>query len=60
MILSNPESDYDSRSDGEDARGLPADSSTLKSHDGKESWSMAPITSRMSLESGQSRCVGAC
>ena len=44
MILSDPGSDYDSSSDGEDVEGFPADASTLKSRDDKESWSIAPIT----------------
>ena len=45
MILSDPESNYDSSSDGEDVGGLPADASTLKSRDVKESWSITPTTS---------------
>ena len=45
MILSDPESDYDSSSNGEDVVGLPADAATPKARDGKESRSIAPITS---------------
>ena len=45
MMLSDPESDYDNSFDGEDVGGLSADASTLKLRDGKESWSIATITS---------------
>jgi len=45
MILSDPESDYDSSSDDEDVSGPPADASFLTSRDGRESWSTAPIAS---------------
>ena len=48
MILSDPESGYDSSSDGEDFGGFPADAPTLKSRDCKESWLIIPITSSLS------------
>ena len=51
MMLSDPESDYDSSFDGLDVGGLPADASTLKSRDGKESWSIAFITSSQDISS---------
>ena len=43
-MLSDPENDYERSFDGVDVGGLPAEVSTLKSRDGKESWSIAPIT----------------
>ena len=53
MMLSDPESDYNSSFDGVDVEDLPADPSTLKSRDGKESWSIAPITSSQSTISAR-------
>ena len=37
MMLSDPESDYKGSFDGVDVGGVPADASTLKSRDDKES-----------------------
>ena len=45
MILSDPKSNHDSSSNDEYVGGLPADASTLKSRDFKESWSIAPVSS---------------
>ena len=53
MILSDPESNYDSSFDGEDVGGHPADACTLKSRNGKESWSIAPICSSQSRTSAR-------
>ena len=53
MMLSDPESDYDSSFDGANVGGLPADASTLKSRDGKESWSIAPVTSSQGISSAR-------
>ena len=53
MMLSDPESDYDSSFDGVDVGGLPADASALKSRDGKESWSIAPITFSQGISSAR-------
>ena len=53
MIRSDPESDYESSFDGLDVGDLPADPSTRKSPDGKESWSIASITSSQSITSAR-------
>ena len=53
MMLSDPESDYDSSFDGVEVGDLPADASTPKSRDGKESWSIAPITSSQDITSAR-------
>ena len=50
-MLSDPEGYYDSSFDGVDVGGLPASASTLKSRDGKESWSIALITSSQGITS---------
>ena len=48
-MLSDPENNYERSFDGVDVGGLPAEVSTLKSRDGKESWSIAPITSSQGI-----------
>ena len=53
IILSNPESDYDSSSDNENVGGILADASNLKSCDSKESRSIAPITSSQGITGAQ-------
>ena len=53
MMLSDPESDYNSSFDGADVGGFLADAYTLKSPDGKESWSIAPITSSQGISSAR-------
>ena len=45
MILSDLRSDYDISSNDENVQGLPADASTLKLRDVKESWSIASVSS---------------
>ena len=52
-MLSDPESDYDSSFNGVDVGGLSPDASTLKSRDGKESWSIAPINSSQGITSAR-------
>ena len=50
-MLSDSESDYDSSFDGVDVGDLPANPCTLKSPHGKESWSIAPITTSQGITS---------
>ena len=66
MLLSNPESVYDSSFDGVDVGGLPVDTSILKSRVGKERWSIAPFPSSQGItsvrnavlkNSGPTRCA---